>query len=391
VKFVSVGDLRDRLAVAGPRVWFVTAGFMMACTGSTQPDEHADAHDEHGEQAGAHEHASSWAEVERPRDASLLELPARIVAAAESRARVDTPLRGTVVSVTARVGDRVEVGSPIVEMRIPEVIEAAAIMSGTGKQIGSHKARRTRLEELKAAGLVGAGEVFDVESDLGRLSAERRLALATLAAVGVTSEQRSEVLERGTVVFTSPIAGVVAQIDAVPGDVVEPSANLATILGLAPARIEVISPGALPDLGVGAWTNLEFEGLDGSRIALASTPIATAVEPGLGRTLAWFETADPKLALADGVRGRVQLRSDDPKLLEVPRRSLRLVDGHAWVGRQSASGELEMVEVEVLRSAGSSALIRSEALAVGDRIAIDAATVLLLGRDPEELGGGHQH
>jgi cobalt-zinc-cadmium efflux system membrane fusion protein len=363
---------------------------LIACTEPVQPGEHADEHgDEH---ADAHEHgqASAWVVVERPRDASLLELPARIVAAAESRARVETPLRGTVVRVTARVGDRVGIGTPIVELRIPEVIEAAAIMSGTGKQIGSHKARRSRLEELKAAGLVGAGEVFDVESDLGRLSAERRLALATLAAVGVTSEQRSEVLERGTVVFASPIAGVVAQIDAVPGDVVEPSANLATILGLAPARIEVVSTGALPELG--EWVTLEFEGLDGSRIPLATTPVATAVEPGLGRTLAWFETEDPKLALADGVRGRVQLHSDDPKLLEVPRRSLRLADGHAWVGRQSASGEVEMVEVTVLRSVGSSALIRSDALVVGDRIAIDAATVLLLGRDPGELaGGGHQH
>lgn len=368
----------------------VWACLSMACTEPAPPEADADAHaDEHGD-AHEHEQAAAWVVVERPHDASLLELPARIVAAADSRARVDTPLRGTVVTVAARVGDRVEIGDPIVELRIPEVIEAAAIMSGTGKQIGSHQARRERLEELKAAGLVGAGEVFDVESDLGRLSAERRLALATLAAVGVTSEQRGEVLARGTVVFASPIAGVVAQIDAVPGDVVEPSASLATILGLAPARIEVVSSGALPDLG-GDGSSLEFEGLDGSRIALASTPIATAIEPGLGRTLAWFETADPKLALADGVRGRVQLRSDDPKLLEVPRRSLRLADGHAWVGRQSASGEVEMVEVTVLRSVGSSALIRSEALVVGDRIAADAATVLLLGRDASELGGGHSH
>jgi cobalt-zinc-cadmium efflux system membrane fusion protein len=363
---------------------------LLACTGSAQSEQQSDEHAEHRD-AHEHEQASTWAEVERPRDASLLELPARIVAAAESRARVDTPLRGTVVTVTARVGDRVEIGTPIVELRIPEVIEAAAIMSGTGKQIGSHQARRKRLEELNAAGLVGAGEVFAVESDLGRLSAERRLALSTLAAVGVTSEQRGEVLARGTVVFVSPIAGVVAQIDAVPGDVVEPSASLATILGLAPARIEVVSSGALPNLGDDARASLEFQGLDGSRIPLATTPIATAVEPGLGRTLAWYETAEPKLLLADGVRGRVLLRSDDPSLLEVPRRSLRLVDGHAWVGRQSVSGEIEMVEVTVLRSVGSSALIRSEALAVGDLVAVDAATVLLLGREAGELGGGHQH
>lgn len=360
-----------------------------ACT-TVGPGEHGEhgEHDGHGEHGG-HVDATAWVEVTRPSDASLLELPAKVVAVPDSRARVETQLRGTVVSVAARVGDRVEAGTPIVELRIPEVIEAAAILSGTGKQIGSHKQRRTKLEELKQAGLVGAGEVFNVESDLGRLSAERRLALATLAAVGVTDKQRSEVLARGTVVFASPIAGVVAQLDAVPGDVVEPGTPLATILGRGPARIEVSSSVALPELG--EWGSLEFEGLDGSHIPLASEPVATAIEPGLGRMLAWFETADASLALADGVRGRVQLRSDDPKLLEVPRRSLRLFEGRAFVGRRSAAGSAEMVEVTVLRSLGSSALIRSDALAVGDRIAADPATVLMLGRDPGELGGGHHH
>jgi cobalt-zinc-cadmium efflux system membrane fusion protein len=374
-----------------PLLLLAFAVLASACTEPTSHGEHGEhGHDEHAdEHADEHGGTAAWVEVTRPSDASLLELPARVVAAPESRARVETQLRGTVVTVAARVGDRVEVGTPIVELRIPEVIEAAAILSGTGKQIGSHKARRTRLEELKAAGLVGASEVFDVESNLGRLSAERHLALATLAAVGVTAEQRSEVLARGTVVFASPIAGVVAQLDAVPGDVVEPGTPLASILGRGPARIEVTSSTALPDLGESG--TLEFEGLDGSHIPLDPKPVATAVEPGLGRMLAWFETADRRLALADGVRGRVQLRSDDPSLLEVPRRSLKLSEGRAFVGRMSAAGPVEMVEVVVLRSLGSSALIRSDALAVGDRIAADTATVLLLGRDPGELGGGHHH
>src|SRR5690606_25768548 len=116
---------------------------------------------------------------------------------------------------------------------IPAVLEAAAILAGTGSQLGSQKARRERLEELRAAGLVGAAEVFDIESNIGRLSAERRLALATLTAMGIDDAERGAVLRRGTVLFRAPIAGVVAQIDAVPGEVVESGETLAQILGRA--------------------------------------------------------------------------------------------------------------------------------------------------------------
>ncbi|KIG19312.1 Cobalt/zinc/cadmium efflux RND transporter [Enhygromyxa salina] len=370
----------------------LACAWLVACNA---PAESHEKHDEHGElgEHGEHAQATTWVRVEQASDASLLELPARIVASPESHAHLDAPLQGTVVAASVRTGDRVEAGDPIVELRIPAVLEAAAVLAGTSKQIGSHKARRERLEELRAAGLVGATEVFDVDSGLGRLSAERRLALATLAAVGVDASERGAVLLRGTVILAAPVAGVVAQLDAIPGEVVEPGEKLARILGRGPARIEVAFGAGHPDTSPEfAGATLEFEGLDGSRILLAPTPVATAVEPGLGRVLAWYETATA-IDLPDGVRGRVQVRSGDASLLEVPRAALRLHEGRAWVGRRpQGDGPPDMIEVKVLRSVGSSALIHSEALAVGDEIAADANTVLMIGRDPDSLGGGgHSH
>jgi cobalt-zinc-cadmium efflux system membrane fusion protein len=325
---------------------------------------------------------TAWVEVARPTDASLLELPARIVAAADTRARIDTPLRGSVVDVFVQVGDRVEPGAKLVEMRMPQVVEAAAILVGTNAQLGMHKTRRERLEQLRSQGLVGAGEVFDVQSGIGKLSADRRLALATLVAAGVDASERREVLARGTVILEAPVAGVVAELDAIPGDVVEPGESLAQILGEGQARVAVAFSGALP-----SDVTLEFLGVDGRSFALAPTPVATAIEPGLGRTLAWYETADGR-ALPHGVRGRVILRGTDADLLEIPQSALRLHEGRAWVGRRPEDGGApEPVEVQVLRSVGSSALIRSAELAAGDRVAADAATVLQLGRDPGEQGG----
>jgi len=329
---------------------------------------------------------TAWVSVTRPRDASLLELPARIVAAAETRAQLDAPLRSTVVGVFVQLGDPITAGAPIVELRMPAAIEAAAILAGTGARLGAHELRRDRLEQLKGQGLVGAGDVFDVEREIGKLSAERRLALATLAAIGVDARERRELLARGTVILKSPIAGVVAELEAIPGEVIEPGGTLAKILGRGPARIELAYTGALP-----SEVTLEFLGVEGTRVTLDPAPVSTAIEPGLGRTLAWYEPADDQ-ALAHGVRGRVRIQAAGDELLEVPRRALRLHDGRAFVGRRpAAGGPAEPVEVVVLRSVGSSALIRSAELRVDDRVAADAATVLLLNREHDQPSGGLQH
>lgn len=344
-----------------------------------------------GEPAAPEEHrgvASSptaWVEVREPRDATLLEAPATIVARADGRARIDVPYRSTVLEARVRVGDRVEAGAPMVEVAVPELLAAAAVLSGADEQIGTHRRRKDRLEDLQGQGLVGAADVFELERSLGALSAERRLALATFKAAGVDPRQRAEVLRRGTVVLRSPIAGVVSHLDATPGAVVEPGGRLATVLGRAPARVEVALAESLP-VGLG----LEFVGSDGSRFALGSEPVATAIEPGLGRTIAWYEPQDGE-PRADGLRGRVVVHADAQGLLEVPSGALRLHEGRAFVARRTASDEPEQVEVEVLRSSGTSALVRSTTLQRGDAVAMDSTTVLLLGRDTEELAGGHHH
>ncbi|MCA9711363.1 MAG: efflux RND transporter periplasmic adaptor subunit, partial [Myxococcales bacterium] len=284
--------------------------------------EAGDAPVEPSEGDGAHERAGSmptaWVAVVRPTDASLLELPARVEAAAESRARVGAPFPGSVVSVAVQVGDTVEAGDALVELRMPAVLEAAAVLGGALDQIDAHQKRHERLATLREQGLVGAGDVFDVEASLGRLSAERRRALATLQAAGLDGRDRRALLRRGTVLLRAPTAGVVAELEATPGDAVSPGESLAWVLGRGRARIELAYTGALPPR-----VRLEFVGLDGNHFDLAEAPVATAIEPGLGRTLAWYEPADGR-ALSDGVRGRVRLHGDRGELLEVPRRALRL-------------------------------------------------------------------
>lgn len=366
----------------------LASGLLTSCDAppgtEAEPQEHQEPRDEpeHG-----HEPASSWVEVRTPTDATLLQAPATVVAAPEARSRLAVPYLATVVEIPVRAGDRIETGDPVLELAVPALLEAAAALGGADAQIDTHRRRKDRVDALLDQGLVGAADAFELEARLGELSAERRQALATFRAAGVDPRRRGEVLRRGTMILRSPVTGVVADLAVSPGMVVEPGSPLATVLGRAPARVRVTHREGLPE-----GLELTFEGGDGSRFALRPEPVATAIEPGLGRTLAWYEPADgaPR---PDGLRGRVVAQADRDDLCEVPRDALRLHEGRAWVARRSVTGsaEPEPVEVEVLRSTGTSALVRSDQLRAGDSIAIDAATVLAVGRDPDELGEGHHH
>ncbi|MEX1365336.1 MAG: efflux RND transporter periplasmic adaptor subunit [Nannocystaceae bacterium] len=373
--------------------WALALTMLAGCPEPASPQPESGAHADAEHQDAHASSSSAWVQVQAPQDATLLEAPATVVAQADGRARIDVPYRSTVVEARVQVGDRVEAGAAVVEVAVPELLSAAAVLSGADDQIGTHRRRKDRLEDLQGQGLVGAADVFELERSLGALSADRRLALATFKAAGVDPRQRGEVLRRGTVMLRSPVAGVVSHLDATPGAVIEPGGRLATVLGRAPARVEVALSQPLPP-----GLRLEFVGADGSRFALRPEPVATAIEPGLGRTLAWYEPADGE-PRSDGLRGRVVVHAEADDLLQVPRGALRLYEGRAYVARRPPStdaeaghdAEPERVEVQVLRSSGASALVRSATLKLGDSIAVDSQTVLLIGRDADELGGGHVH
>lgn len=327
----------------------------------------------------------SWVEVHAAEDRSLFELPARVMAAPQSRASVEIPYRATVVSISARAGDPLQRGAPLAELRVPELLQAAASLESISPQLDAYERRRQKLVELQGRGLVQAGEVFDVESGLGRLSAEQALALSTLRAFQVEGRARRELLRRGTVVLKAPVAGVLTRMDVHLGGVVEAGVPVAEIMGVGEARIEVTFSGNMQP-GV----ELQFVTDHLPPIPLDVVPVATTTEPQWGRTVAWFRPSTAA-ALADGLRGRVLLGSTEAGLLEVPRAALRLHAGSAWVGRRGEDDVAEMLEVEVVRSLGDMALLKSTHLKAGDEVTVEASEVLRLGAPPQPEVDGHHH
>ena len=88
----------------------------------------------------------------------------------------------------------------------------------------------------------------------------------------------------------------------------------------------------------------------------------------------WFDLEDESVMLPGGVEGRVRALSGDDAL-QVPTGALRR-SGDGAVVLVRDNGNRREVVVQVLASAGASALVRGDSLRAGDEVVADIASVL---------------
>lgn len=309
-----------------------------------------------------------WVEV-RPAaaDVALFEAPAWIVQGPNGHADVSTTVRVRVVKVSIRPGDKVQAGDVVAEVEAPDLVQAAATRHSAAARIAAHQRHVTGLRGMQREGLVRTADVFQIEMQLADLHAIRAEADARLRAAGVTDAEVPTLLATGHWLLRAPIAGVVRDVTAVPGAVIEPPNRLASLDAPQNGRAEVHLHHALPP---GARLTLVLT--DGTGLPLAPTPVATTVDTSDGSTIAWFDT-QPATSLAAGTRGVVRVAGLPDDVLQVPARALLYRDGKARVIVQRG-GEGQPVDVVVIASAGAIALVRG--LHPGDRIASEGDRAL---------------
>lgn len=305
-----------------------------------------------------------WVPVRPPGDASVLEAPAIVRADPDANGEVSVSVSARVERVHVQVGTRVERGALVVDVLAPQVLAAAATYVGASKRLAFHRARAEELDALREEGLVDKARVFEQRMQAIELDAAREEALATLRGAGVDPTQAEALTRRGSIALRAPVAGVVTELDARPGEMREPgSGPLARIRGTGAARVEVRTPS--PWMG-GASATLELSG--GERVALRPEPIASAVEPEAGTHVHWLVPTAP-LALADGLRGVVRIGAR-AGTWQVPAGAVLQGPGKPAVWRRRA-GAVERVDVDVVAGSGANALVTGP-LQENDEVAAEA-------------------
>jgi len=322
---------------------------------------------------GASSAPTRWVEVSAPRDGSLLEAPA-VARAADATGDVTVTLRARVERVHVRPGETVERGDPIADVGSPELLSAAAAYGGARRRLAVHTERAEELAVLRGEGLVPSADVFTQRATAAELRAARDEAAATLQGAGVSPRASGSLVRRGFLTLTAPASGVVTELRARPGAILEPGGPpVARIVGEAPARIEVRTAEPWPPA-----TALIFLAVDGRTVELTPAPLATVVDPDDGTRLGWYAPRDPAARFQEGVRGVVRI-TGTAEVWQVPVRSVAQRTGESTVVRRR-DGRVTQSPVQVLATSGASALVRGD-LRAGDEVAADAS------RQPEPATG----
>ncbi len=304
--------------------------------------------------------ASAGARVRAAGPHALTEAPARVVAGPGASAVVAPPLPARVVKVRVRPGDAVAAGAPLVDVVLPELLEAAARLRGARGRLAAAEARAQQLDALRAEGLARAADQSEAALKVAEARADVESARALLLSAGVREDEAGRLLDGGGVVpLRAPFAAVVSRVGAVQGQVRAPDGEpLVELQAQGEVRVEARFT-APPPLKAG-W---DFVGQDGQRTPLDPVSRAPSASPSDGSRLAWFQPT-PGSALTAGAPGRVVLRPERNQVL-VPARAVRREGDRATV--QAPGGD--EVQVRVLACTGSDCLVQGP-LAPGDALAV---------------------
>lgn len=301
--------------------------------------------------------ASPWVKVKPAGSAVVLEGPARVLAGPGASAVVTPPLRATVTRVRVRAGDVVAAGAPVVDVVMPELLDAAGRFEGAKARLDAWTARATQLEKLRGEGLARALDVSEAQARAAEAKADLQTARAVLLAAGLREADVPGLLSgNGAVPLRAPVAGVVVEVLAALGASHEPSAGpLVRLAASGEVRVEAHFSRDPPD---GEWTWVSPAG----RVPVRLVARAPAADARDGTFAAWFEPLDGGV-LAAGTLGRVMLAGErQAGVVRVPAKAVRRVDGVPAVTVRRG-GRPEVLPVEVLQCPGAECLVRGTLLA----------------------------
>lgn len=321
--------------------------------------------------------SSAWAALRAAQGSELLDVPAQVLGSAAHRAAVMPAFRAQVLQILVEPGQAVTSGAPLVVVRMPEVVRAAGAYVAAGLRLAAYNQRREQLQTLRGEGLARLSDLAEVAASLSEASAAKREAQSVLQGAGLSPTDAGPLSEGGgKVTLRSPIAGVVTQITASIGQMVEPSgAALLHIVGGGETRIEARLP--ILDLAT-----LRYELVTPQRsLPLTFVQRAPALDPRDGTAPCWF-LPPASAGLVPGQTGRLRVRiassaNDSNPLWLVPTRALALGREQAHVLRLR-DGKTQAVPIVVLASALGHAVVRSPAaadLTATDRVAVAAQLV----------------
>jgi len=154
-----------------------------------------------------------------PRREALVRFSGRLVWNEDRTVRIFAPFSGRVMSISAKIGDRVKPGQVLATLAAPELGMAQSEARKADQDYLLSQKNLARVEELHAAGVTPTKDLQAAQADFARTGAERARTQARLKVYGTDGTVDQQYSLR------SAIAGVVVERNLNPGQETRPDAN----------------------------------------------------------------------------------------------------------------------------------------------------------------------
>ncbi len=293
--------------------------------------------------------AFKWIAVRRTNEASVEEVPARVLSTAGSNAVTVPPLPARILTLLAKPGDTIAKDGAIARVIMPEVDAAVATVRATETSLAVLSKRRSQLGSLEGEGLVRASDLTALDLDIARLFGEKVRAESILKGAGLTSG--------GIITLRSAVAGVVTEVAATQGELRRPEDGpIARIRSHGGQRIEATFS-TLP-MRDGQYT---FRAANEPPVGVKLVNVVPKAA-GVGY-VAWFEPHE-RVAIPLVSEGRIAIHPiADPSARVVPSSAVGLLGTSRFVVIRAGAATTStstVVAVEIVRIVSSDAVVRGD-------------------------------
>jgi cobalt-zinc-cadmium efflux system membrane fusion protein len=310
----------------------------------------------------------------------------------DAYAEVGTPVAARVLTVLVGVGDVVQAGQPLVELRSVELGKARAeyLRAQARAQLTSRVLQRKR--GLAAERIVPQRELQEAEAEALAAAAELAAAAAGLKALGVgENDVREGDAASAELVLRAPIAGTVIDRTVVRGQMADPASPLLRVADLS--RLWLIAHAFERDavrIQVGAAARASFPALPGQTFAGTVAMVGKQVDVSSRTVPVRIEIANDGDVLRPGMSATARLPLGDAggSIVAVPTAALQhRADG--WcVFIPRADGSFEIRPVGRGRDLGGEVEVVN-GLQAGETVVVDGA--FLLRAEAERARGAGEH
>jgi RND family efflux transporter MFP subunit len=321
---------------------------------------------------------------------------------ADERSQVAPEVSGRVLETLVDVGHTVRPGQPLIriqgidaELRLDEARAAVARAEATVRLTESQNGLAMTTAD-RYASLLATGDVSKTLADQARTQAETALQeLATARASLAEARAQFAQAEKAVsdVVVSAPFAGTISERMVSPGEYVQPSTPVVTLVKTHPLRLQLAIPGVqAARIAVGQAVTTAVDAYPGLTFTGTLTAVNPVITPESRSFIAEVRVPNPEAQLKPGMFAVATIdQGQTTRVLFVPRDALiEDVNTNSWrvfVINAEQRAELRVVQLAPRQSGGPIEL--RAGVAEGERVALtrlgdlyDGAPVTVVERTP---------